>query len=480
MSDGDALPGPAPRACFIDGAWSSGTSGESLEVTDAATNQTLTRFELAGAEDASRAVAAARDAWPAWANTTAEERAGLMERLAEEFRQRIPQVAASTSREIGTPSAMAAGLHGATAAAAIADLATQLRDLPASEEIGNSLVLREPVGVVAAITAWNYPTHQMATKVAPALAAGCAVVAKPAEIAPLSAVTFIEACAAAGFPAGVVNLVIGTGPAAGEALVADPRVDMVSFTGSTAVGRRIAATAAPGLKRLALELGGKSASVILSDADLPTAVRGTVRSWLLNNSQTCAALTRLVVPRQLLADAEACLVETLEHYPVGDPQDPSTLVGPLISRRQQERVRGYIESGLAEGARLVTGGLGLAPDLAGGNYVAPTVFSDVRPDMRIAREEIFGPVLCVLPVADDEEAIEVANDSSYGLSGAVWSADEEKALAAARRLRTGQVSLNGGAFNITAPFGGYKESGIGREGGRYGLAEYFEYKAVQR
>jgi len=334
--------------------------------------------------------------------------------------------------------------------------------------------------VVGAITPWNYPLHQITLKVAPALAAGCTVVLKPSEVAPFNAFILAEAAEATGLPKGVLNIVTGYGPEAGEALVRHPGVDMISFTGSTRAGKRISELAAQTVKRVALELGGKSASVVLDDADLPTAVKSTVNGCYLNSGQTCTALTRMLVPESRYEEAAKLAAEVARSFTVGDPLADTTKLGPLTSQAQLERVRSYIKKGMQEGAELVTGGVEPpegAP--AGGYYVRPTVFGKVRNDMTIAQEEIFGPVLSIIPYKDEEEAIRIANDTVYGLAGAVWSKDEARAQRVARRIRAGQVDINGGPFNINAPFGGFKQSGHGREAGVYGLEEFLEYKSLQ-
>ena len=342
------------------------------------------------------------------------------------------------------------------------------------------MIVREPVGVVGAITPWNYPLHQIGAKVAPALAAGCAVVVKPSEMTPLCAFVLAEIIDEVGLPAGVFNLVTGSGPVVGEALAAHAGVDMVSLTGSTRAGRRVGAVAAESVKRTSLELGGKSAIVILDDADLKEAVPHGIEQCLLNSGQTCSALTRMLVPRDRLAEVEAIAAAAVETVVLGDPFDPDTTLGPLVSDAHRERVLGYIRTGIAEGARVVIGGLEPVEGIDRGWFVRPTVFSDVTPEMTIAREEIFGPVLVLLAYDDEEQAIAIANDSSYGLSGGVWSADRDRAERVARRLRTGQVEINDAAFNPLAPFGGYKQSGRGRELGPHGLVEFTETKAIQR
>jgi acyl-CoA reductase-like NAD-dependent aldehyde dehydrogenase len=355
-----------------------------------------------------------------------------------------------------------------------------LRSYEFESEVGNSLVVREPIGIVGAITPWNYPLHQVVAKVAAALAAGCTIVLKPSEIAPLSVFAFAEIVDDANLPPGVFNLVSGTGPVVGEAIAAHPLVDMVSFTGSTRAGRRVGELAAASLKKVALELGGKSANVILDDADLALAVTAGVKNCYLNSGQTCTALTRMLVPAARMDEAAAIARDVAEAFRPGDPFSAETNLGPLASDAQRDRVRRYIRTGIEEGARLVTGGAEPPDGLDQGYYVRPTVFADVTNGMTIAREEIFGPVLSIIGHSSDDDAVRIANDTEYGLSGAVWSGDADRAVAVARQMRTGQVEINGGAFNPVAPFGGYKHSGVGRELGRYGLDEYLEVKALQR
>jgi betaine-aldehyde dehydrogenase len=339
--------------------------------------------------------------------------------------------------------------------------------------------VREPVGVVAAITPWNYPLHQIAAKVAPALAAGCTVVLKPSEVAPLTAFMLAEIIDSAALPAGVFNLVCGTGVVVGEALARHPGVDMISFTGSTRAGKRVSELAAASVKRVALELGGKSASVVLDDADFAKAIRATINACFLNSGQTCTAHTRLLVPVARYAEAARLAVEAAQGFTLGDPLSPDTRLGPLISDAQRERVRTHIRKGLAEGAELLLGGAAAPAGFGKGYYVQPTVFGRVKSRMTIAQEEIFGPVISILTYTDEDDAVRIANDTVYGLAGAVWSQDEARAQRVARRMRTGRVDINGGAFNMLAPFGGYKQSGHGRELGRYGLEEFLEIKSLQ-
>jgi acyl-CoA reductase-like NAD-dependent aldehyde dehydrogenase len=340
-------------------------------------------------------------------------------------------------------------------------------------------VLREPVGVLGAITPWNYPLNQIAAKVAPALAAGCTVVLKPSEVVPLNAFILAEVIEAAGLPPGVFNLVTGTGPVVGEAIAAHPEVDMVSFTGSTRAGRRVSELASASVKPVAMELGGKSPNLMLDDAELEKAVPDGVAKCFLNSGQTCSALTRMLVPASKLAEAEEIAAKTAEAFTPGDPFEESTRLGPLVSEAQRERVRGYIEKGEAEGARLLTGGAVAPEGLERGYFVRPTVFSDVTPEMTIAQEEIFGPVLAIQPYEDEDDAVRIANDTVYGLAGGVWSSDVDRAIGVARRIRTGQIEINGGAFNPIAPFGGYKQSGHGRENGRYAIEELLQVKSLQ-
>ena len=465
---------------YINGAWTEPAGSGTLPVVNSATGEVMGSVPEGTAEDVERAVKAAAAAFPSWAATAPEERAKLLTRVQEELTARTEQIADLIAREVGMPRTLSKLVQAGLPIMTFAITAQQLTELRWEEQIGNSLVVREPAGVVGAITPWNYPLHQIALKVAPALAAGCTVVLKPSEVAPLNAFVLAEVLHEVGLPAGVFNLVTGVGPVVGEALASHPQVDMVSFTGSTRAGKRVMQLAAETVKRVALELGGKSPNVILPDADLQKAVPAGVQDCYLNSGQTCSALTRMIVPRSRLAEVEDLAVKAAESFTPGDPFDATTRLGPLVSEAQRSRVRSYIEQGVAEGAKLLTGG-GEAPEgLDRGFFVRPTVFSEVRPDMTIAKEEIFGPVLAILPYDTEEEALAIANDTTYGLAGGVWSADPAHAEAFARRLRTGQVSINGGGFNPAAPFGGYKQSGIGREAGRFGLEEYLEVKALQR
>jgi acyl-CoA reductase-like NAD-dependent aldehyde dehydrogenase len=465
---------------YVGGAWIPSTGSGSIDVVNATTETVMGSIPEGTSQDVDKAVAAATEAFPAWSETSVDDRAKYLQRIGEGLQARMEEVANVISGEMGMPVRLAQLIQVGLPLNTFLSLPQVLQDVKFEEEIGNSLIVREPVGVVGAITPWNYPLHQVAAKVAPALAAGNTVVLKPSEVAPLSAFILADIIDEVGLPPGVFNLVSGTGPVVGEAIAAHPDVDMVSFTGSTRAGRRVSELAAQTVKKVAVELGGKSPNVILDDADLPTAVKAGIADAFLNSGQTCSALTRMLVPRSRLEEAEALAKETAESYKTGDPQDAETRLGPLVSDTQRERVRGYIRKGVEEGAKLVTGGEEAPEGLDKGYFVRPTVFSEVRPDMTIAQEEIFGPVLSIIPFDDEDEAVRIANDTIYGLSGGVWSGDKEHALRVARKIRTGQIAINGGQFNPLAPFGGYKQSGHGRELGRFGLEEFLTVKSLQR
>ncbi|MEV6552852.1 aldehyde dehydrogenase family protein [Streptomyces sp. NPDC051597] len=456
---------------YIAGRWTPAAGGDTIAVVNPADERVIAHVPAGTAEDVDAAVRAARAALPGWAATPPAGRAALIAALRDRLAARKDEIAATVTAELGAPEQFAQQVHVGLPIAVAGSYAELAAAYAFEERIGNSTVFHEPVGVVGAITPWNYPLHQIVAKVAPALAAGCTVVLKPAEDTPLTARLFAEAVHEAGLPAGVFNLVTGLGPVAGQALAAHEGVDLVSFTGSTAVGRQIGATAGGAVKRVALELGGKSANVVLPSADLAKAVAVGVANVMSNSGQTCSAWTRMLVHTDRYEEAVELARAAVAKYPAGDR------VGPLVSARQRERVRGYIEKGVAEGARLVAGGAE-AP-LERGYYVAPTVFADVTPGMTIAQEEIFGPVLSLLRYEDEEDALRIANGTVYGLAGAVWAGDEAEAVAFARRMETGQVDINGGRFNPLAPFGGYKQSGVGRELGPHGLAEYLQTKSLQ-
>jgi acyl-CoA reductase-like NAD-dependent aldehyde dehydrogenase len=464
---------------YIGGEWVVPRGTGAIDVVEAATEEVMGRVPQALAADADAAVAAARAAFDGWAATPVQARAAWLRRLQEGLVARTTEIGTLIAREVGMPVSMAVLIQAGVPAVVMGSYVEILEAFPFEEEAGGSLVVREPVGVVAAITPWNYPLYQLVCKVAPALAAGCTVVAKPSEVAPLAAFVLADVAHEVGLPAGVLNVVSGYGPELGAVLAAHPEVDMVSFTGSTAAGRRVAALAAATVKRVTLELGGKSPALVLDDADLHEAVRATVSQSWLNSGQTCVAWTRLLVPRALQAEAVEVARAVAREFTVGDPLAGETRLGPLASRSQQERVQGYIRRGVEEGATLVVGGPEPPEGLDKGYYVRPTIFADVRPDMVIAQEEIFGPVLSVIPYDDEDEAVGIANATIYGLHGAVFSRDRQRALAVARRLRAGQVDVGGGAYNHLAPIGGYKQSGLGRELGRHGLEEYLEVKSLQ-
>jgi aldehyde dehydrogenase (NAD+) len=464
---------------YIGGKWVPSSGSGSIEVIDSATEEVMGSVPEGTPADADAAVSAARAALPGWAATPVDERTALLAKVAGALAERTDELADLITREVGMPRTLSQIVQVGLPVGTFTSMAQVAADFSWEEQIGNSLVVREPAGVVGAITPWNYPLHQIAAKVAPALTAGCTVVLKPSEVAPLNAFVLAEVFDELGLPPGVFNLVTGFGPVVGEAIAAHPGVDMVSFTGSTRAGKRVLEVAAASVKRVALELGGKSANVILDDADLDKAIPDGLFKCYINSGQTCSALTRMLVPRDRLAEVEERAVAAAESFTPGDPFDGATRLGPLVSAVQRDRVRGYIDKGIGEGATLLTGGAEAPDGLEQGYFVRPTVFSNVTRDMTIAREEIFGPVLSIMPYDSVEEAVEIANDTDYGLAGGVWSGDAERAQSIARRLQAGQVEVNGGGFNPMAPFGGYKQSGIGREFGAIGLEEFVEVKSLQ-
>ncbi|TMR06701.1 aldehyde dehydrogenase family protein [Actinomadura soli] len=471
MHDRDAL--------YIDGEWTSPSGRGVIAVENPATEETLGTVPEGTADDVDRAVRAARAALPAWSATSCTERSEYLGRLHDALASREDEIARTIASEVGTPMRIATRIQARLPRTVVAGYAELIAGGVPEERVGNSLVVREPAGVVGAITPWNYPLHQITCKLAPALAAGCTIVIKPSEVAPLVAHVLMDAVHEAGLPAGVVNLVPGYGPVAGEALAVHPEVDMVSFTGSVRAGSRVAELAAGTIKKVALELGGKSANVILDDADVKTAVKVGVANAFLNGGQTCTAWTRMLVHQDLYEQALELAKGFAEGFAPGDPLDPSTRLGPMVSRAQLERVRGFIDTGVSEGARVVTGGSGPPDGFDRGHYVAATVLADVDQDATVAQEEIFGPVLSVIPFRDEDEALQIANNSRYGLAGGVWAAEKDRALAFARQVKTGSIDVNGGAYNPMAPFGGYKQSGLGREMGRFGLDEFLETKSIQ-
>lgn len=462
---------------FIDGKWVAAGAFPKAEVTDAATGQTFATIPLADRAMADRAAQAAADAFPAWAALPPPTRAEHIARLREALKARYALLVQVISRETGMPRKLTEMIQVGGPLAAWKFYAGLAAEDTAPEIVGNSRVFREPVGPVACITPWNYPLHQVTAKVAAALAAGATVVLKPSEVAPLSAFALAEAAEEAGLPKGVFNLVTGTGPDVGEALVRHPAISAVSFTGSTAAGKRVAALAAEGVKRVSLELGGKSASVVLEGADLAAAVKATLGSCLLNSGQTCNAMTRLIVPEARFEEVSDLIRAGLTKFVMGAPDDPTARLGPLASGEQKSRVSALIARAEAEGIPVIARGDDVGNRT--GYFVAPVVFGPVPEKAEIAREEVFGPVLSVLVHGGTEEAVRIANDTAYGLAASVWAADDAAAEAAARGIRAGQIDLNGAPFNLKAPFGGFGQSGYGRENGSYGLEEFREIKSLQ-
>jgi acyl-CoA reductase-like NAD-dependent aldehyde dehydrogenase len=464
---------------FIGGEWVEPSGADPIEVVNSTTEEVMGTIPGCTPVEVDRAVEAAREAFESWSQTSREERAGYIAAIAEGLNERAEEIATTIAQELGMPLKLSRIVQVGLPTSQFASTPQLMEEVAWEEEIGNSRVLREPVGVLGAITPWNYPLNQIACKVSPALAAGCTVVLKPSEVTPLNAFLLTEVIESAGLPAGVFNLVTGTGPVVGEAIAGHPGVDMVSFTGSTRAGRRVSELAAATVKPVAMELGGKSPNLILDDADLVKAVPDGVAKCFLNSGQTCSALTRMLVPRQRLAEVEELAKAAAETFTPGDPFESGTRLGPLVSDVQRERVRGYVQKGIDEGARLLTGGAEPPEGLERGYFVRPTVFSEVTPEMTIGQEEIFGPVLVIQPYEGEDDAVRIANSTPYGLSGGVWSADSDRAIRVAKRIRTGQVEVNGGAFNPHAPFGGYGQSGHGRENGRYGIEELLQVKALQ-
>jgi aldehyde dehydrogenase (NAD+) len=464
---------------YIDGRWvAPAVPGRTLEVIDPATELPIARISAGSAADVDRAVAAARRAFETFGRTSREERLALLDRVIAAYQARLDEIADTISREMGAPMALAKAAQAPAGLGHLKQARAVLESYAFAEAKGTTRILREPVGVCGLITPWNWPMNQIMCKVAPALAAGCTMILKPSEIAPLSGILTAKVLHDAGVPPGVFNLVNGEGPVVGAAMAAHPGIDMMSFTGSTRAGTQVAKAAADTVKRVAQELGGKSANIILDDADLGRMVKHGVRACFNNSGQSCNAPTRMLVPRARLAEAVAIARDTANATVAGDPRGEKTNIGPVVSRQQFEKVQALIQKGIAEGAELVAGGPGRPEGIDRGYYVRPTVFANVRNDMTIAREEIFGPVLSILPYDTEEEAIQIANDTPYGLSGYVSSGDPERAFRVASRLRTGNVHLNGAPVDNAAPFGGYKQSGNGREWGEFGFEEFLEVKAV--
>nr|WP_175800181.1 aldehyde dehydrogenase family protein [Burkholderia anthina] len=463
---------------FIDGDWVAPDGGDRFAVVSPSTEETLCEIPLGSARDADRAVQAARRAFERWAATAPHERAALLDRVHGLILARAELFATALAMEMGAPLGYARSAHVPLAAEHIRVARDNLASYPFVSRRGTTAVVREPIGVCALITPWNWPIYQITAKVGPALAAGCTVVLKPSELSPLSALLFAEVIADAGVPAGVFNLVSGSGDAVGAALSCHPEVDMVSITGSTRAGVLVAQAAAPTVKRVAQELGGKSPNLVLPDADLARAIAPGVAAAFRNMGQSCSAPTRMIVPRAMLRSVEALAVAAMEQIVVGDPFSDATTHGPLANRAQFGRVAQMIDAGVDERATLVAGGPGRPAGCDHGFYVRPTIFSDVRTDMAIAQQEIFGPVLAILPYDTVDEAVAIANDTVYGLGAHVQGADKERARAVAARIRSGQVHLNYPAWDPQAPFGGYKQSGNGREYGIEGMEEYMEVKSI--
>lgn len=463
---------------YINGQWVTPSGAGTIDVINSTTEEVMWSVPEGCPDDVNAAVAAAKAAFGKWSTTTAEERARYLQLISDRLSMRKDEIAAVIAAEVGMPLPLATAVQAGMPAAVMGSYAKMLGEFKFEEQIGNAVIAKEPVGVVGCITPWNFPLHQVVCKVAPALAAGCAIVLKPSEVAPLTAFILAEICDDVGLPAGVFNLVTGYGQVVGEELASHHGVDMISFTGSTRAGKRVSELAANTIKRVSLELGGKSANIILDDADFEKAVKSGVGNCYFNSGQTCSALTRMLAPRSRYDEAVEIAKKAAEGFTVGDPREGKAKLGPLVSATQRERVVNYIKKGIEEGAKLVTGGPEMPEGVTKGYFVRPTVFADVDNKMTIAQEEIFGPVLSIIPYDDEDDAVRIANDTIYGLAGGVWSGDPERAKRVARRLRAGQIEINGGKFNPMAPFGGYKQSGNGRELGKYGLEEYLEVKAM--
>jgi aldehyde dehydrogenase (NAD+) len=466
------------RQFYIDGAWVDPASPKVFEVINPATEAVAGVISMGGAQDVDRAVAAARRAFDAYSRTTPQERLALMERILVAYKAHYDEIAQAISTEMGAPITLAKGSQTRIGVGHIGAMIEVLKTFKFEEIRGKVRLVQEPVGVCALITPWNWPMNQVAAKVVPALAAGCTMVLKPSEYSPFSAILWAKVMHEAGVPAGVFNLINGDGIHVGAPLSSHRDIDMVSFTGSTRAGTEVARNAAASVKRVHQELGGKSPNVLLDDADFERAVKQSVLHVFQNSGQSCNAPTRMLVPAGKMADVEAIAKRVAATVVVGDPASEKTNLGPVVSKLQFDRVEGYIEKGIAEGASLITGGTGRPEGLAKGYYVKPTIFSNVRNDMTIAREEIFGPVLCILPYATEEQAVQIANDTPYGLAAYVWSADNVRARRVGNRIRAGQVALNGASGDMSTPFGGFKASGNGREYGEFGLRDFLEVKAV--
>ena len=466
------------RQFYIDGKWVAPTKIHDFPVLNPATEEPIATISLGTAADVDKAVAAARRAFASYSETTREERIALLQRIIEVYQSKYEEMAQTISEEMGAPLWLSRAAQAAAGLAHLMEIVNVLQSYPFEETKGSTLFRREPIGVCGLITPWNWPVNQITCKVAPALAAGCTMVLKPSEVAPLSGYLFTQILDEAGVPAGVFNMVNGDGPTVGAAIASHPDVDMVSFTGSTRAGVAVATAAAPTVKRVTQELGGKSANIILDDADVAQAVAAGVQACMLNSGQSCTAPTRMLGPRAKMGEAVAAARAAAEAVHVGDPQADGVTIGPLVSEAQFDKVQRLIKKGIEEGAELVTGGPGRPEGLRTGYFVKPTVFANVRNDMTIAREEIFGPVLSILPYDDEKDAVRIANDTHYGLSGYVTSSDVERARRVAKRIRSGNVHVNGAQADLGSAFGGYKQSGNGREWGEAGFEEFLELKAI--
>jgi len=464
-------------AHYINGQWVKAASTETLPVHDSSTEDLMASVPSGTAQEAAVAVMAARAAFESWAALPVDTRAAYLDKIAAGIKARSDEMATAIAREVGMPLKMSKAVQVGGPTWQWGNFAKVARSFEWEKKVGNSLVLREPIGVVACITPWNFPLSQITLKIAPAMVAGCTVVLKPSEIAPVNAMILAEIIHAAGLPPGVFNLVNGIGTVVGEVLATHPEVDMVSFTGSTRAGKRVSELASQSVKRIALELGGKSASLILDSANFEAAVKGTVGACMLNSGQTCSAHTRMLVPAARYNEVKVLAQAAIAKFSIGPSLDEASKLGPLVSALQRDRVMGFIKTGIAEGADVIAGGAD-APAFDTGYFVQPTILGIQATDT-LAQEEIFGPVLVVIPYKDEEDAVRIANSTIYGLGGAVWAGTDEEAMAVARRMRTGQVDINGGPFNAHAPFGGYKQSGNGRENGVYGFEEFLEFKSMQ-
>ena len=466
------------RKFYVDGQWVDPAQPREHQVVNPATEEVAGVISMGGVEDVNKAVAAARRAFESYSRTTPQERRALLEKVLEGYKARSEDIAEAISIEMGAPMKLARESQAAVGAGHLAAMIEVLGRFRFEEQQGKNKLTYEPVGNCALITPWNWPMNQVAAKVVPALAAGCTMVLKPSEFSPFSAMIWAEILHEAGVPAGVFNMINGDGATVGAALSSHPDVDMVSFTGSTRAGKEVARNAAATVKRVHQELGGKSPNVLLDDVDFEKAVSASIARLMVNTGQSCNAPTRMLVPAKKLAAVEEIAKRAADAVVVGDPRAAGTTIGPVVSKIQFERVQGYLEKGVAEGAKLVTGGPGRPAGLSKGYYVKPTVFSNVRNDMTIAREEIFGPVVSIIPYESDEEAIRIANDTPYGLAAYVWGQDMDRARKVGSRIRAGQVVFNNARGDMHTPFGGFKESGNGREWGEHGLRDFLEVKAL--